>query len=757
MTHIRIRGARLHNLRGIDVDLPLGALTVVTGVSGSGKSSLVFDTLHAEGRRRYLEALDAREGGLRRPPVDAIEGLPPTIALRQHTRRPGARDSVGDLTELRAVLGVAFARGGIQHDPETDEAIVPTPHDAIIAELLQQPAGTRLLVEAPLLPAADADLPALLDEVRRAGFSRVRLRGEVHRLDALPARLRPDPDVRVIVDRLKLAPARRPRLAEALRTAGSAGRGVIVARLPDGERTYVDRPFNPTTGRTFPNLDPGLFTPRGRWRCPTCDGARAVGPEPCPDCDGSGLAAIPRAVRLAGHTLPQVVSWPVSRLHAWLPELDDPRLAPVVAELSGRVAALVRLGLGHLAPARLAATLSGGEWRRLRLARLTGQPLSGVVYILDEPTAGLDEYAAGHVLDEIDALLAQGNTVVAVSHREALVRRAAHLVELGPGAGPDGGALTHAGPVNALPDDSLTARWLRGELEPVRPAAHPTDPPIPIPDLSRGPVGPLDLVLRPGQVHAVTGHGRTSLLDALEARLDADGPLGPLDRTLRVEDTRIGSTRSLVATFVGVWDVQRDLLAQTTEARIRGLTASTFSLNTPGGRCETCRGQGEVKVDLGLLPPIWLPCDTCGGRRFQEDVLDIRWKGHDAGQLLDLTADQAHPLLAGHPQLERRLRALRDVGLGYVPLGQSTASLSGGEAGRLRLARELGRSKRGVEGALVLLDDPTAGLHPVDARSLVRLLQRLAGAGAVVVVATVSAVVLEGADVRLDLGIRSSV
>ena len=760
MAHIRIRGARLHNLRAVDVDLPLGQLTVVTGVSGSGKSSLVFDTLHAEGRRRYLEALDAREGSLRRPPVDRIEGLPPTIALRQHTRAPSARQTVGDVTEIAPVLAVIFARAGVQHDPATGEAIVPTPLDRMVADLLELPDGTRVLVEAPLLPDPETPLPALFDEIRRAGFSRVRLHGKMWRLDEAPAG-RPDPDLRVIVDRIRVSADRRPRIAEALRTAGSAGRGVIVVVLPDGERVYVDRPFSLSTGRTFPELTPGLFSVRGPGRCEVCDGARVVDDQPCAACGGSGLGEAARHVRLCGRTLQELSAWPAEQLHDWLGTVELPAIAPAVEELRARLAALIRLGLHEVPASRPAPSLSGGEWRRLRLARLIGQPLSGVVYILDEPTAGLAEEAVGPVLQVIEDLVADGNSVVAVSHREALVRRAHHLIELGPGAGVEGGELVYAGPVDELGGDSPTARWLGGALPRMAPAGSVRGAATVLHDVSMRGVGPLELTLQPGfltVVHGPAGSGRTTVLDAIDALLGeaggADGRVvqrGIIERVLHVDERRIGSARSMVATFAGGWDVLRELLAATTEAKIRGLDAGTFSLATKGGRCETCKGQGELKVDLGLLPPVWLPCEICEGRRFQEDVLDIRWKGRNAAALLDLTAAEAHPLLAGHPRLDRTLRSLVDVGLGYVPLGQSTADLSGGEAARLRLARELGRSLRGVEGAIVLIDEPTAGLHPEDALRLVRLLQDLAASGAAVVAASADERVLHAADAEVAL------
>jgi excinuclease ABC subunit A len=746
MADVRIHHARAHNLRDISLTLPAGALTVLTGVSGSGKSSLAFDTVHAEGRRRYLEALGAQDGSLRRPPVEAIEGLPPTLSLRQHTRAPGPRETVGSRTEAADTLGVVWARAGVQHDPETGEAIRPVPHDLIVRDLLARPAGTRLLVEAPLLPDPGTPLSALLDEVRRAGFSRVRCRGRVQRVDDVPAEGPPDPDLRVVVDRLKLAPDRRPRLAEALRTAGAAGRGVIVAVLPDEEAVYVDRPFSLSTRRTFPDLSPALFSPRGLGRCPTCEGAGTVDGAPCPDCGGARLREAARHVRYGQHTLPEVLSWPATVLAEWLEERPpDPRIDAALDDARGRVGALLDLGLGHLPLHRPLQTLSGGEARRLRLARLVGADLAGVLYVLDEPTAGLAADAVPPVLATLDRLRARGNTLLVVSHREEVVRRADQVVELGPGAGTAGGRLLFAGAPEELAGlDTPTGRWLGGRLDAL-------DLPPPSPASERLSVD--GTVLHTGRVHVLTGPagaGSTRRLQALAAAVAHDPP-APLDRVLQVDDARTGSTRSMVATFTGAWDTLRELLAATTEARIRGLTASHFSLATRGGRCEACKGQGEVKVELGMLPPVWLTCEVCDGRRFQEDVLDITWKAHSPAGLLDLEAEAAWRLLAGHPRLDRALRALVDVGLGYVPLGQSTASLSGGEAARLRLARELGRTRRGVDGALVVMDGPTDGLHPLDAHAQITLLHRLTAAGATVVVASHDPRVVEAAHHHLPL------
>ncbi len=742
MTDVVIRGAREHNLAGIDLRLPGRGLIAVAGVSGSGKSSLVFDTLHAEGRRRYVEALDLAATGLRRPAVDRIEGLPPTIALRQGERAPGPHETIGGLTQLDALLGVVFARAGVQHDPETGEAIRPTPHDRILQDLLSLPDGARVLIEAPLLPSADAPLGPIVDEIRRAGFSRLRLHGEVVRIDEVTPSARRDPGLRIVVDRLKIGADRRPRLAEALRLAGAVGRGVIVAHLDDGERTYVDRPFNPATGSTFPELRPGLFAWRGPGRCPACAGLGRSDGATCAACGGARLAPAVRHVRYRGTPFPDALAWPVARLAQALADPDpDPAVEIALGDIRGRLSRLIALELGDLPLDRRAVELSRGEAQRLRLARAVVQDLSGVLYLLDEPTAGLAPELVPAVLDVLRGLCDRGSAVVVVTHRLEEILAADHVVELGPGAGVDGGRVVFEGPPAALAGSPTpSGRWASGSLpEPERaPVAAGR-----IAVTARPPWGgePVAVPVAARSVTVVTGPagaGSSGLVAALEAAVAAGGAWAAagIDRTLRVEAAKVGAARSLVATFVGAWDVLRELLAATTEASVRGYTASSFSLATAGGRCEACAGLGEVKVDLGLLPAAFVPCDVCDGRRFQQDLLDIRWKGRSAAELLDLTAEAAWRLLAGHPKLERQLRALVDVGLGYVPLGQPTSALSGGEGARLRLARELGRSGRGVDGALILLDGPTDGLHPLDARGVIGLLARLAERGATVVVAT---------------------
>lgn len=760
MAELVVRGAREHNLRGLDLRLPGSGLTVVTGVSGSGKSSLVFDTLYAEGRRRYVEALGLAASGLRRPLVDAIDGLPPTIALRQHERAPGPHDTVGDLTGIGALLAVVWARAGVQHDPQTDEAIRPTPHDGIVADLLSLPEGTRLLVEAPILPDPGAQLSALLAEIRRAGFSRIRLDGAVVRLDEVSASAVLDPELRVVVDRLKISVARRPRIAEALRLAGAAGRGVIVAHLPDGERTYVDRPFSLSTRTTFPDLRPAAFSWRGIGRCPRCDGTGRIEGQDCPACEGERLRLSSRFVRYRNHSLPGALAQPLGALRDLLEPTDaDPAVELALVDVRTRLDRLCGLGLGALPLARRAVTLSGGEGQRLRLARAVGQDLTGVLYLLDEPTAGLAPALVPAVIDLIRTLCDRGSAVIAVSHRRAVVQAADRVIELGPGGGIDGGSLLFDGTPHALTAaETPTGRWLANALPPPEIGEDPTGH-VHIRGL-RVPGGATrDLVLSAGGVTVLTGPpsaGSSATLRVLGDLLHPESgvtvsPSQAIDRVLRVEPVRTSSSRSLVATFVGLWDVLRELLSSTTEASIRGLTASHFSLATPGGRCEACRGVGEIKVDLGLLPPAWVSCEVCDGRRFQEDLLDITWKGRSAAALLDLPAVEALPLLAGHPRLARQLRALVDVGLGYVPLGQTTRSLSGGEGARLRLAKEIARSARGVDGALLLVDGPTDGLHPLDARAMVALLHRLARAGAVVVAASHDPLLIQSASQAIEV------
>ncbi|MCB9665654.1 MAG: AAA family ATPase [Alphaproteobacteria bacterium] len=753
-----LRGARHHNLAGFDLDLPTDALVVVVGRSGSGKSSLAFDTLHAEGQRRYLEALSSHlrqvVGSLPRPRVDVIHGLPPTIALAQDGVRPGGGSTVSTLAEVEPVLRVLFGRAGTLRDPATGEAVHATPHDRIVEALLALPEGTRLHLEAPLGTGREA--VAVLDEVRRAGFSRVRVDDEVLPLD----RVRPDDlegaaRLRIVVDRIRVGPDRRDRLHDAVRTTTRAGGGVLVAVTEEGEQVFTDRPYSFATGRTLPELRPALFLAPGPEHCAACAGTGRADTGDCPTCEGTGLGEVARAVTVAEDwTLPRVWATPLAEVRAAASGWPrDAVSAPLLDELGARLGALDEGGLGHLTLGRAAGTLSAGELQRVRLARQVGGDLTGVLYVLDEPTLGLDDAQVTRLVGLLRTLRDRGNGLVVVEHHPAVVAAADLVVEIGPGPGREGGRLLYVGPPEGLAgQDTPTGRWL----------SAPDPLPAPEREVSdwltlegaRGGVlrGDTVRVARGGLTALVgpSGAGKTLLLEALDAHLRAqvggEGDPGSgrltggtgLARVLRVDEAAAGrSRRSVPATYVGLWDVVRDLLAATAEARLRGLEARMFSLNVPGGRCEGCAGLGVRTVSLHVLPDVEVPCEVCEGRRFARDVLEVTWKGRSAAALLEATADEALPLLAGHPRLEEALRALRDVGLGYLPLGQPSPSLSGGEARRLRLARELVRAhRRGAADTVFLLDEPTAGLHPVDVAELAHLLARLVDDGATVVLAT---------------------
>lgn len=757
MTLIRVRGARQHNLKGVDLDLDLSQITVLCGRSGSGKSSFAFDTLHAEGQRRYIEALSVRARHalpqLPRPDCDLVEGVPPTIALEQRFEAPAGRSTVGTFTDADAVLRILFGRTGVQHDPATGEPIRPVTHDVIVAAILALPEGTRLHIEAPVRAG-----PGVLQEVARAGFSRVRVDGAVRALDELrPQDVRGA--VRVVVDRIRLSADRKDRLYDTVRTATNAGRGIVVVVADERELTFVDRPYSVALDRLLPALQPSRFRLRGSDPCAACEGAGLVEGAVCGDCAGTGVGEATRAVRVDGWTWPDVQQATVDTLAAatWT---RTPVTAPLVEELERRLAAVRAVGLGGLPLGRPLNGLSSGELQRVRLARQVGARLSGVLYVLDEPTAGLGDDEARAVIGLMHELRRQGNGVIVVEHHPLVIAAADRVVEFGPGPGLEGGRVVYDGsPALLSGADTPTGRWLRAghgppALSPVRWGSGDGGPEGTIALRGGRARRCVDLYadLIPGAINLVSGpsaSGKSALLDAIaahvQARIDrADSPPGRLVGAERFERLVVAEAeaasrgrRSMPATYVGFWETMRELLAATQEAKVRGLEAAAFSLNLKGGRCEACKGQGVDHVDLGFLPEVSVPCEVCEGRRFARDVLEVRYRGLSAGELLDLTADQAHPLLAGHPRLDESLRALREVGLGYLRLGQPTESLSGGEAQRLKLARELVRAMRlGGAATLFLLDEPFVGLHPDDTEVLLRLLRRLVETGGTVVVAT---------------------
>ena len=761
---IEVRGAREHNLQAVDVTLPRHALTVLCGVSGSGKSSLAFDTLHAEGQRRYLESLALDRGlTLQQPPaVDRVGGLPPTIALSQRAAAPGRRTTVASILDVDITLRVLFARAGIQHCPRCDRAIVPRTHDEIVRGVLERPEGSRVTLEAPV-PDPQA---GVLEEIERAGFSRLRLGGELVRLEEVaPHRFEQAHDVRIVVDRIKTDPAKRDRLADSVRLAARAGQGVLVVRVGDTEEVFVDRPVCWHDQLRLPDLEPGLLSPStSAGACPRCQGVGEVDDAACSTCAGSGLSEAARAVRWRGRGIAEVRQQPLEALLHDLEAIEATEVEQVLlTDLRPRLARATPLGLQRLPLARRGDRLSSSELQRLRLARQVGGSLSGVLYVLDEPAAGLDGPLVEAVVQVLRDLVTRGNTVLAVEHHLAVIRSADHVVEFGPGSGAEGGRIVFEGTPEALAEaPTTTGRWLSGRARLTGRPAPPTEARAVVQGSWRHGQSAAKVTLPRGQLVAILGpsaSGKTALLATLERALQEDLPTGVevaglqgLQRANLVERGAGRTARSNPATYVGLWDVMRELLAATREARIRGFTASTFSLNSKGGRCDACKGSGQSRLSLGPLPDLVQVCPVCRGRRFEDDVLNVRWKGLDPSELLALSGRDAQVALAGHPHLDRMLRALVRVGLGYVPLGQPTATLSGGEAMRLSLARELARAaKRGAADTAYLLDDPTTGLHPEDVAHLLELLRQLVDEGATVWMAVNDPALAEVADAVVHL------
>lgn len=765
MASIEVRGAREHNLRAADVDLPLGRLVVLCGPSGSGKSSLLLDVVHAEGQRRYLEALSLPgRVELPAPPrVDRIDGLPPTVALAQRTGTLPGWATVASVAEVAPLLRVLFARAGVQHCPICDDPIVPTALDEVAARLLALPAGARLHLETPLR-GRDA---AVLEEVVRAGFSRLRVDDDVARVEEVdPARLAQARVLRVVVDRIRIEPDRRARLVDSLRIALRAGRGVVVAVHDGGSETFVDHPYCARDDLSFAALEPERFDPRrGGGGCPSCAGAGRAGEGACPACAGSGLDAERRAVRWRGRRLDELLSGTVAALRAELAAVRDPTAVEraTVGEGARRLRRVEDLGLGHLRLTRPADTLSSTEIRRLRLARAVANPLSGVLYALDEPAAGLDDALAARVARLLRELVDAGNTVAVVEHHRAVLLAADALIEFGPGAGVDGGRVVFAGPPEALAAaDTRTGRFLAGRTAAPRAALAPADRHATLSGPWRHGADAPAVALPRARFAVITGpsgSGKSACVAAVGAAIEGSAPPGVtwtgaegLTRVVAADRAAGRSARALVATYVGLWDVVRELLAQTKDAQVRALPASAFSLHTAGGRCEACKGTGERWIDLGPLPEVVETCPVCRGARFQADVLEVRWKGLHAAELLALDAERALPVLAGHPRLESGLGALLRAGLGYVPLGQTLASLSGGESRRLLIARELARAaRRGGDDVLVLLDDPTVGLHPDDVVAMARLFHELVAEGSTVWCASAEPLLVAAADAVVRL------
>ncbi len=835
---IRIHNAREHNLKNIDVEIPRNRFSVITGVSGSGKSTLAFDILFAEGQRRYLESLNAYARqfveSASRPDVDAIFGIPPTVAIEQRTSRGGSKSTVGTLTEVHHFLRLLFVKLGTQHCPECKLPIEPQSEAAMAARLLRDYRGQRIGLLAPLVVNRKGVYTDLAKWARARGHSHLRVDGAFLDVEPFPRIDRfKEHSIELPVADLRITAQAEPQLREALAKTLEYGKGtvMVLSDLDDlvkaaarGKALVMHQQVLSTKracrgcGRSFAELDPRQFSYNSRhgW-CPACYGTglqltevdwsaeRArTGIEdkvldswiewlevdqPCPDCRGQRLNREALAVRWRDQSIAEYGAQPITALAQFFdgvaPQGREAEIArDLLAELRSRLGFLRDVGLSYLALDRAAPTLSGGEAQRIRLAAQLGSNLRGVCYVLDEPTIGLHHRDNRILLDVLERLEAKGNTLVVVEHDEETIRRAHHVIDLGPGAGRLGGRVVAAGTAEELQHapDSITGRFLaqplRHPLQPRREVNRST-PSLRLNGASLHNLQRVDARVPLGRLSVITGvsgSGKSTLArDVLYASLASGGSVGcrsvtgrdGVARVLEVDQAPIGKTpRSCPATYVGFWDAARKLFADTAEARMRGWSASRFSFNTQGGRCDACEGQGIKKIEMSFLPDVRVLCEVCRGQRFNTETLAVRLRGRSAGEVLAMSVDEAVEFFAAHPAIHHALRLLQDVGLGYLTLGQQSPTLSGGEAQRIKLVTELAKvrpdlaspaRRRGEQAVsasntLYVLDEPTVGLHMADVEKLLRVLHRLVDAGNTVVVIEHNLDVIAEADWLIDLG-----
>ncbi|MHB8729842.1 MAG: excinuclease ABC subunit UvrA [Sulfuricaulis sp.] len=906
MDSIRIRGARTHNLRNIDVDLPREKLIVITGLSGSGKSSLAFDTLYAEGQRRYVESLSAYARQflalMEKPDVDLIEGLSPAISIEQKSTSHNPRSTVGTVTEIYDYLRLLYARVGEPRCPEHGVTLSAQTVSQMVDHVMTLPAGSRLMLLAPMVDARKGEHAHVLERLRVQGYIRARIDGTVVALDEVPELKKNfKHTIEAVVDRVVVGQDQGQRLAESFETAANLGEGLVrVAVLDEAGNNTQELVFSaryacPHCGYSLSELEPRLFSfnnPAGA--CPTCDGlgvrqffdparvvsdptlplpagairgwdrrngfyfqmleslakhyrfdldkpfeelpekvrhvilhgsgdeivafsylgergrgtirrhafegvipnierryresessavreelAKYLGHQPCDACRGARLRIEARNVFIENLPLHQITEFPVGKALDFFSRLrlEGSRgeiSARIVKEVVNRLGFLVSVGLNYLTLARSAETLSGGEAQRIRLASQIGAGLVGVMYVLDEPSIGLHQRDNARLLDTLRKLRDLGNTVIVVEHDEEAIRAADFVLDIGPGAGVHGGQIVAQG----TPEDivqhprSITGAYLRGEKKIAVPRERaPNDPArqLVIRGASGNNLKNLDVSIPVGLLTCVTGvsgSGKSTLINdtlyASVARHLYDSTLEPapcraiegldhFDKVVDIDQSPIGRTpRSNPATYTGLFTPVRELFAATPMARERGYGPGRFSFNVRGGRCEACQGDGLIKVEMHFLPDIYVPCDICRGKRYNRETLDIRYKDKSIDEVLAMTVEEAAVFFSAIPTVDQKLRTLLDVGLSYITLGQSATTLSGGEAQRIKLAREL--SKRDTGRTLYILDEPTTGLHFHDIGQLLAVLARLRERGNTIVVIEHNLDVIKTADWLIDLG-----
>jgi excinuclease ABC subunit A len=786
VSSIAILGAREHNLQHVTVELPRDRLVAVTGVSGSGKSTLAFDVLFAEGQRRFLDCLSTYVRQfirpLARPEVDRLEGVPPTVALEQKLSRGTPMSTTGTASEVYHYLRLLYSRLGTVHCPGCGEPGEVSSASGVAAQIESAAAGAEVMLLAPLVQRRKGFHREVIEAAARRGARQVRVDGVMHDALLAPKLARHQlHDVEAVVATVPAGRDRLDAIEQGVLRALEMGRGLLVAHACGRDHVHSTRRACPRCGTGLPAPDPRLFSWNQRFgACPECEGFGAHGveagtPRPCKACSGTRLRPEALAVKVAGRDIGAVAALSVDEALAWVRALRDlpaEVMERILPELVGRLEFLCGLGLSYLTLDRGTDTLSTGEAQRIRIAAALASNLRGVCYVLDEPTVGLHARDSEALARALFGLRDRGNTVVVVEHDERLIRSADHVVDLGPAAGPHGGRLVAEGPpaVVARTEGSVTGRWLAGEGErpawprrPLRAAPRMAVTGARLHNLRGLSVQvPLERLVC---VTGVSGSGKSTLVrdvlfTAVKARL-AGRRLPPvlaelrgwerIDRALEVDESPIGRTpRSVPATYVGVMDTIRHLFAATPDARALGYAAGRFSFNVARGRCERCEGQGRLRVTMSLLPDVSIPCESCGGRRYNADTLAVAFKGKSVADVLAMTVDEARELLSAFGPIRRPLEFLSEIGLGYLQLGQASPTLSGGEAQRIKLAAEL--AAPGPGSSLYVLDEPTTGLHMADVSRLVGALQRLVDRGNSVIVIEHNLDVVAAADCVIDLG-----
>ena len=805
---IEVWGARTHNLKNIDVKIPRNSLTVITGLSGSGKSSLAFDTILAEGQRRYIETFSAYArnflGGMERPDVDKITGLSPVISIEQKTTNKNPRSTIGTTTEIYDYLRLLYARAGTAYSWATGEKMVRYTEEQLTAMIIEQYAGKSIYILAPLVRNRKGHYRELFDQMAKKGFLQVRVDESLHDIvQGMKLDRYKNHNIEVVIDKLKVSGAdKTDRLRKSIEVAMRQGDGLIMVmdKQTEEAKFYSKRLMCPTTGMAYRDPAPNIFSfnsPEGA--CPLCNGLGILTQDDnekenkneesisledfdaviCPACNGTRLNPEALSYKIWDKNIYEIGEMDINKLQEWLGEVpkhlgekERKIAAEILKEIGTRLQFMLDVGLNYVALNRTSRTLSGGESQRIRLATQIGSQLVNVLYILDEPSIGLHQRDNERLIASLKRLRDIGNTVIVVEHDEDMMRNADYVVDIGPGAGRKGGEVVFQGtPMKLVETDTLTAEYLNGKKK------------IEIPKVRRkgngkkikihGAIGNnlknVDAEFPLGKLIVVTGvsgSGKSTLINetllpilsqhfykSLKNPLPysaVDG-IDNIDKVVSVDQSPIGRTpRSNPATYTGVFSDIRSLFVNLPEAKIRGYKPGRFSFNVKGGRCEVCGGNGYRTIEMNFLPDVFVPCEACRGKRYNRETLEVRYKGKSISDVLDMTINQAVDFFESIPRIKQKLKTLQNVGLGYIKVGQPSTTLSGGESQRVKLATEL--AKRDTGKTFYILDEPTTGLHFEDIRVLMDILQKLVDRGNTVLIIEHNLDVIKLADHIIDLG-----